>query len=86
MERRRTSEPGWGPFNGRLLCFGEMCKYKNRAKEPTSDEHVWHRGSFLGMCPTSGQYILYDPEKQAIRMARTIALVPDEPKMERGKR
>lgn len=67
-------------FNRRLLCSGEMCKYKNRSKEPARDEQTWHKGCFLGMCPLSGQYILYDGERESVHMARTIKLMSDEMK------
>ena len=68
------------PFNSRLLAFGEMCSYKMRSKEPLDDEHRWHHGTFLGICPTTGQYIVHCVERKVIRMARTIRCVPDESK------
>ena len=67
------------PFNLKLLCFGEQCKYKNRAKEPLgSDPHRWHKGTFLGVCPMTSQYILCNQDTGAIAYARTILRTPDE--------
>ena len=51
-----------------------------RSKEPLDDEHRWQHGIFLGICPTTGQYIVHCVERKAIRMARTIRCVPDESK------
>ena len=66
------------PFNTRLLCFAEMCKYKVRAKEPLSDDHIWHRGIFLGICQLSGQYVIFDADRSSVYKARTIKLSPME--------
>ena len=68
------------PFNSRLIGFGERCSYKARSKEPLSDDHKWHHGIFLGICPTTGQYILHCVERKAIKFARTIKCLPDESK------
>ena len=68
------------PFNGRLICFGEKCRFKNRAKEQNEDEHRFHQGIFLGLCPLTGQYILHDVEKAKVKYARTIMPLPDEHK------
>ena len=38
------------PFSSRLVCFGESCLYKGRSKEPVREEHIWHRGVFIGIC------------------------------------
>ena len=54
------------PFNTRLLCFCEKVSYKNKTKEPTEDEHRWHHGLFLGICPLTGQYVLFDNDKNKI--------------------
>jgi len=68
------------PFNTRLVGFCEKVSYKNKTKEPTEDEHVWHHGLFLGICPLTGQYVLFDIDKKKIRMARTVKPMPDEAK------
>ena len=41
------------PFNGRLICFGEQCRYNNRSKDKLEDEHRFHQGIFLGICPST---------------------------------
>ena len=65
------------PFNTKLICFGERCRYKDRSKEPEHDEHKWHQGLFLGICPQTGQYVLHDVDTKLIRKARTINTLPD---------
>ena len=68
------------PFNTKLLCFGERCSFKVRSKEPLLDEHRFHHGVFLGLCPLTGQYVVHDVERKVVRMARTIKMVPDNMK------
>ena len=68
------------PFNGRLLRFAEQCSYRDRPKEVTSEEYRWHKGIFLGMCGTTGQYVLYDVDKKAVKHARTVKPLPEEHK------
>jgi len=68
------------PFNSKLIGFGERCSFKIRSKENTDDEHRWHQGIFLGICPSTGQYILHCAEKNVIKMARTIKCLPDQAK------
>ena len=68
------------PFNSRLNGFGERCSYKARSKEPLNDDHKWHHGIFLGICPSTGQYILHCVERKMIKLARTIKCLPDESK------
>ena len=65
------------PFSDRLFCFAEQIKIKDRAKERRGYEHKWHHGLFLGMCPMTGQYVMYHEESLKIRKARTIKLLPD---------
>ena len=60
------------PFNGRLVAFGERCGYKLKSKEPTDEEHKWYQGIALGICPSTGQYLLHCVERNKIKMARTI--------------
>ena len=48
------------PYGGRLLGFGEVCRYKLRAKEDipdAGDGRKWHRGVFFGISRRDGQYI-----------------------------
>ena len=68
------------PFSSRLVCFGESCLYKGRSKEPVREEHIWHRGVFIGICQLTGQYVLYNSEQKIVKMARTVKLVPDADK------
>ena len=56
------------PFNSRLIAFGERCSYKIRAKETADQEHIWHQGIFLGICPSTGQYILHCVERNVIKI------------------
>ena len=55
-----------------------------RSKEPIDDEHRFHHGIFLGMCPSTGQYIVHDVARKVIKMARTIKRHPDETKWNAG--
>ena len=54
------------------------CRYKNRSKEKVEDEHRFHQGIVLGICPSTGQYIIHDSDKHVIRFARTIMCLSDE--------
>ena len=72
------------PFTGKLIGFAEQCSYKMRSKEPIDDEHRFHHGIFLGMCPSTGQYIVHDVARKVIKMARTIKRHPDETKWNAG--
>ena len=62
------------------MAFGERCGYKLRSKEPTDEEHKWYQGICLGICPSTGQYILHCVERDTIKMARTIRALPDQVK------
>ena len=69
------------PFTTRLLEFGEQCRFKLRAKEPSrGGDQLWRWGTgvFLGPCKLSGQYRIYSDG--GIRMARTIKRLPDPQK------
>ena len=68
------------PFNTRLVAFGEKVSFKMKTKEPNEDEHRWHEGIFLGICPVTGQYILHSTAKRKVQMARTIKALPDRDK------
>ena len=68
------------PYNGRLMCFAEKIRYKHRAKEPIEDDHRFHQGIFLGIDQLTGQYVVFDPDLSAVRMSRTVKLLPDEVK------
>ena len=51
-----------------------------KSKEPLSDDHTWNHGIILGICPSTGQYILHCVERKMIKFARTIKCLPDESK------
>ena len=63
------------PFNIRLVGFGERCSYKSRSKEPLTDDHKWHHGIFVGICPSSGQYILHCVERKMIKKLHGLSSV-----------
>ena len=66
------------PFGGRLLAFGETCRYKLRAKEGIpdgGDGRKWHKGVFLGMSRRDGQYVLYG--EGGIHESRSVMRVPN---------
>ena len=67
------------PFNSRLVCFAEKLLFKGRSREEVQDEHSWNPGIFLGMCASTGQYVLLDEAKR-IKHARTIKVMPDQMK------
>ena len=54
------------PFNGRLICFGDKCRCKNRSKEKVEDKNRFHQGIFLGICPSTGQYMIHDSDNHVI--------------------
>ena len=62
------------------MCFAEKIRYKHRAKEPIEDDHRFHQGIFLGIDQLTGQYVVFDPDLSAVRMSRTVKLLPDEVK------
>ena len=65
-----------------MVCFAEKVKFNDRAKEDRRDRHKWHHCLLLGMCPMTGQYIMYHDESLKIRKARSIKLLPDQSKWE----
>ena len=73
------------PYGGRLLGFGELCRYKVRSKEAiasTGDGNRFHRGIFLGINRRDGQYILFGQDQ--VQFARTVLRVPEEQKWNFG--
>ena len=69
------------PFGTRLLEFGEVCRFKLRAKETMHDgsqAHRWSIGTFLGLCKMTGQYRLFS--NGTVKYARTVRRVPDQEK------
>ena len=57
-------------FNNRPTAFGESCSYKARSKEPLDDDHRWHHGIVLGICP------LYRPIHPPL--CRSQSYLPDQ--------
>ena len=68
------------PFNSKLVCFAEKVAFKDRAKEDRGDERKWHQGIFLGMCPMTGQDVVYHEEIWKIHKARNIKMLPVQSK------
>ena len=68
------------PVNSRLVAFGGRCGYKLRSNKPTDEEHKWYQGICLGICPSTGQYIVHCVERNTIKMAKTIRALPDQVK------
>ena len=48
-------------FKTRLMTFGEVCSFKNRSHESTTntDGRRWHQGVFVGIDRRTGQYMLH---------------------------
>ena len=68
------------PFNGKLLLFGEYCRYKARSHEPLHGRNPWAGAIYLGRENVSGQHILYDDEAKSVAYARTLMRVPNQEK------
>ena len=61
--------------------MGEMCRYKNRAKETLrsdGDGYRFHKGMFLGVNRRDGQYMLWGEGQ--VQYARTVMRLPEEMK------
>ena len=71
------------PWRNEFVGFCEKLRYKLRSKEKPVDGGDATRcnfGLFLGFCPNTSQYLLFDNEKEAVVAARTVARLPDERK------
>ena len=68
-------------FKTRLMTFGEVCRFKVRSQEPTSnhaDGRRWHSGVFVGIDRRTSQYMVYSDDQ--VRLARTVVRVPEADK------
>jgi len=65
------------PYTGRLLEFGEKCRFKVRSKEPLFGQARWGQGIFVGICRATGQYIIYDVKDDKMAKARTVMRLPN---------
>ena len=63
-------------FNGKLLLFGETCRYKARAKESLENRDKWNQAIYLGRERDNGQHLLFDPLWDSVAMARTVLRFP----------
>ena len=65
------------PFRSELPEFGEIVRYKLRNKDSLANGTLaarWSKGVFIGMCSTTGQYIMFDDE---VVYARSVMIIPD---------
>ena len=68
------------PFNGKLLAFGESCRYKSRSHEQLHGRERWAEAIYLGRERKHGQHILFDGGSAAVAYARTVLRVPNAQK------
>ena len=64
-------------FNGKLLHFGEKCRYKTR--DPDA-RNPWSYAVFIGRDNVNGQHILFDGRLEKIVRARTLMRLPNAQK------
>ena len=72
------------PFVTKLLRFGEICRFKNRAHEPlsaTGDGRRWHTGVFIGVDRRTGQYMIHGGDE--VKYARTVLRMPEANKFDK---
>ena len=68
------------PFNGKLLQFGEFCRYRCRAQEPVHGGHKWSAAIYLGRERHQDQHVPYDDKLEKAVFARTVMRVPNAEK------